>query len=369
MAKILTLFGEEETLEIPATFSVNDLPLIPVAKKNTGKTDTPFEREIRRFNRLIKELHEYESQLKQQEKLQEDYDRLYQTRLVPVLVRLGKAKHKLAEHLHKIFCAAKFSKSEKRIFVEIMLKLLNSIIYLVPESNELVRTYLDLNMQLLSKKNQTLLKVLMEENDLADVSMDDCDIKEIWEQDNDFFEGKTWEEAEDETTAKSKKKTAFLTPEKTDIHILFRELAKILHPDLEQDEHIRTEKEQLMKQVIHAKKQNDLHAMLVLKSKAGLLTGNENHYTGDAEQLKRYNKQLNQKLNQLKGEHTMRLFNSISTDSNGFIYMGGGASPAERIEQEINDIEQELKEVQSDIRKIRCCDDVKEMIEMYKSFK
>lgn len=53
--------------------------------------------------------------------------------------------------------------------------------------------------------------------------------------------------------------------QKRDIGGLYRQLAKLLHPDLEQDPVARAEKEAAMKQLTTAYKANDLHAMLRLE--------------------------------------------------------------------------------------------------------
>jgi len=339
-----------------------NLPLIPVATRKQGKKDTPYEKEARRFNRLVKELHEYETHFQQQQKSEEEYDRLYQTRIVPLLVELGKAKYKLAERMHGIFISHKFLKTEKIIFVELMLSMLNEINEFVQESHEMLRMYLNLNVQLLTKKNQAYLKDVMEENGLEDINMKDFDIKEIWQQHMANFTGKSQEEPE----LPARKKSVSQTQEETDINSLYRELVKKIHPDLEQDEQIRHEKEQLMKQVVDAKEKNDLHAMLVLKSRAGLLSGSDNSIAGDIEQLKRYIKQLSQKLNQFEGEHTMRLFEQISADPNGFLLMQNpDALPDERIKQEIKDIKVELREVQQDLKNIKTPEDIKILIAEY----
>jgi hypothetical protein len=338
------------------------LPLIPVATRKQGKKDTPYEKEARRFNRLIKELHEYETHFEQQQKSEEEYDRLYQTRIVPLLVELGKEKYKLAELLDEIFNGFTFSKAEKRVFVELILSMLREINDFVPESHEMLRTYLNLHVQLLTKKNKADLKNVMEENGLEDISMEDFDIKDLWQQHADNFTGKEQEEP----ALPDRKKSLSQLQEETDINSLYRELVKKIHPDLEQDEQIRNEKEQIMKQVIDAKEKNDLHAMLVLKSRAGLLSGRDNGFAEDIEQLKRYNRQLSQKLNHFEEEHTMRLFEQISTDPNGFLSMQDhDALPDERIKQQIKDIKNELREVRHDMKNIRTPEDVRQLIAEY----
>ncbi len=359
----MALSDEQQTSGSSSSFQAgNNLPLIPVPARKKGKKDTPYEKEARRFNRLVKDLHEYETHFEQQQKSEEEYNRLYQTRIVPLLVELGKEKYKLAELIHGIFISHKFLKAEKRIFVELMLSILKEINEFVPESHEMLRMYLNLQVQLLTKKNQAYLKEVMEENGLEDINMEDFDVTEVWQQHANNFAGKTQEEPE----LPAGKESAAQTREKTDINSLYRELVKKIHPDLEQDEQIRHEKEQLMKQVTDAREKNDLHAMLVLKSRAGLLSGGGNDFAGDIEQLKRYNKQLSQKLNQFEGEHTMRLFEQMSFDSNGFISMENpDALPDERIKREIKDIKTELREVQHDMKNIKTPEDIRILIADY----
>lgn len=363
MAKNRSLFDEQQTSGY--TFSSEagkNLPLIPVTSRKQGKKDSPYEKEARRFNRLVKELYEYETHFEQQQKSAEEYDRLYQTRIVPLLVELGKEKYKLAELIHEIFIGHNFLKAEKRIFVELMLSMLKEINEFVPESHEMLRMYINLNVQLLTKKNQAYLKDVMEENGLEDINVEDFDINEVWQQHAANFAGKTREEP----GLPVGKKSIFQAQEETDINSLYRELVKKIHPDLEPDEQIRHEKEQLMKQVIDAREKNDLHALLVLKSRAGLQLESGGSFTGDIEQLNRYNKQLSQKLNQLEDEHTMRLFREISTDPQGFLFMQDpDALPDERIKQEIKDIRVELREVQQDLKNIKTPQDIKILIAEY----
>jgi hypothetical protein len=52
---------------------------------------------------------------------------------------------------------------------------------------------------------------------------------------------------------------------KRDVGGLYRQLAKLLHPDLEQDPVLRAEKEAAMKQLTTAYKNSDLHGMLLLE--------------------------------------------------------------------------------------------------------
>jgi hypothetical protein len=88
---------------------------------------------------------------------------------------------------------------------------------------------------------------------------------------------------------------------KRDVGGLYRQLAKLLHPDLEQDPVLKAEKEAAMKELTTAYKNDDLHAMLRLEvawmareqADAGRLTD---------QKLKIYNKVLKEQVAELEDE-------------------------------------------------------------------
>jgi len=88
---------------------------------------------------------------------------------------------------------------------------------------------------------------------------------------------------------------------KKDIGTLYRQLAKMLHPDLEQDPARRSEKESAMKDLTTAYKANDLHALLRLELTWITREG------ADVEQLSEqkltvYNQVLQEQVEQLLGD-------------------------------------------------------------------
>lgn len=64
---------------------------------------------------------------------------------------------------------------------------------------------------------------------------------------------------------KEKKTQELENLQKKGLSTIYKQLAKVMHPDLEQDVEKKTEKEMLMKRLTHAYDTNDLHALLALK--------------------------------------------------------------------------------------------------------
>ncbi len=85
------------------------------------------------------------------------------------------------------------------------------------------------------------------------------------------------------------------------ISSIYKQLAKILHPDLEQDEALKLQKEELMKQLTNAYENNDLHTLLYLE-----LTWiqNEENNPGKItdDKLGIYNEVLKEQISELEDE-------------------------------------------------------------------
>lgn len=83
-------------------------------------------------------------------------------------------------------------------------------------------------------------------------------------------------EEQEESTQNSKKSkkqlqqdaknNAFKEMQKKNLSIIYKKLARFLHPDLEQDSLVRAFKEELIKKLISAYKKNDLHGLLAVET-------------------------------------------------------------------------------------------------------
>jgi len=90
------------------------------------------------------------------------------------------------------------------------------------------------------------------------------------------------------------------------ISSIYRQLAKAFHPDLEQDEELKMEKEHLMKELTVAYENNDLHTLLKLEISWIQKEENNPDKLSD-EKLKIYNEVLKEQVQELEGEIGMLL--------------------------------------------------------------
>ena len=89
------------------------LPLIQLTQKKASKNDTPLEKEMRRFNKLVKELEEQEKENEGQKIEDEKYRQLFFSKVQPLLIELAHTQLMFIEKLEAIFYANKFSKNMK----------------------------------------------------------------------------------------------------------------------------------------------------------------------------------------------------------------------------------------------------------------
>lgn len=88
---------------------------------------------------------------------------------------------------------------------------------------------------------------------------------------------------------------------KQSLSSIYRQLAKALHPDLEQDETLRAEKEELMKQLTTAYDANDLHTLLAIETR-WVKKNDANLRDLTDEKIEIFNEVLKEQVSELEGE-------------------------------------------------------------------
>jgi DnaJ-class molecular chaperone len=212
----------------------------------------------------------------------------------------------------------------------------------------------------------------MEEEGFGPGFTRDFDSNKKWEQGQQLFEERFTQEHEAafEQQKEEHRENKKAAHEHADINALYRELAKLLHPDLEQDEAVRHEKEQLMKELVQARNNRDLHALLVIRSKAQRFLAGKGQEAKEAtytlEQLKRYNRELKQKLDEKKHRVSMDIFENLFFGGpSGF---GKHTDPEEEVKREVRKIKRELKEIEQEIKMVRTAAELKEFIAVQKEY-
>ena len=312
---------EENMDEKGKTAEVNEmpLPLLQLTKKKASKNDTPLEKEMRRFNKLVKELEEQERENNVQKTEDEAYQQLFGKKVHPLLVGLAHVQLRFVEKLESIFYAGKFSKSQERIYLAFAIPVLQDAGHYLHEAKDKLDNYINWQ-QTLSPSHDDY--PLANENDEKD------------EQN---------EETEYDDYKKYPKNNLAASPEieKKSVSELYKELAKRIHPDLEQDEAVRYRKEQLMKELTAAKDKEDVHAMLLIQQKAAVLnntSGSEKGYS--LQLLKMYNNSMKKKLEALKRSLQQQVFRSFGSKESFYAH-GRKKIPVEaRIKNDINSIKE-----------------------------
>ena len=323
------------------------LPLIQLTQKKASKNDTPLEKEMRRFNKLVKELEEQEKENEGQKIEDEKYRQLFFSKVQPLLIELAHTQLMFIEKLEAVVYANKFSKNMERSFVAFAITILqDAAVYLDAAQNKM-DNYLNWQLTLFSKTEQT--PALQQEED-----------EETYlNEDDSYSREQPFSRPNDET----KKKLAD-DMEKKSIAELYKELAKLIHPDLEQDEAIRYRKEQLMKELTAAKEKEDIHAMLFIKQKADVInktSSSEKSYS--LQLLKLYNNSMKKKLEALRRQLQQKIFHSFGSKES-FYSHGKKPLPVEtRIKYDINNIKELQQNLQANTRIISTSAHLKELLQ------
>jgi hypothetical protein len=112
------------------------LPLIQLAQKKASKKDTALEKEMRRFNKLVKELEEQEKENERQQMQDEKYQQLFFAKVQPLLIELAGTQLLFIERLEEIFYANRFSKNMERSFVAFAIPILQDAATYLDAAND-----------------------------------------------------------------------------------------------------------------------------------------------------------------------------------------------------------------------------------------
>lgn len=323
------------------------LPLIQLTQKKASKNDTPLEKEMRRFNKLVKELEEQEKENEGQKREDEKYQQLFFSKVQPLLIELAHTQLLFIEKLEAIFYANKFSKNMERSFVAFAIPILqDASVYLDAAKNKM-DNYLNWQLTLFSKTEQ--VPAVQQEDD-EETYLNEFDP---------YSREQPFSRPNDET-----KKKLSDEMEKKSISELYKELAKLIHPDLEQDEAIRYRKEQLMKELTAAKEKEDVHAMLFIKQKADVINKtSSSEKTYSFQLLKLYNNSMKKKLEALKRQLQQKIFHSFGSKES-FYSHGKKPLPVEtRIKYDINNIKELQQNLQANTRIISSAAHLKELLQ------
>ena len=362
MSKTQSLFGEEELQKITTIVmeEENVMPLIFTEKKKASKNDSPLEKEIRRFNKLIKELHEYEEE--QQKKVVEknQYDKLFISEIIPQLRDLADLQFIFVRHIEDIFYESNPGKKTEKLFISFVINVLEQAAMYKDEARELLNTYTDREVNMLSKAERKKFEKWQEQQDEEDTfkDFDDGGFNGYGEgnekvYDSIFGKGSYQKDYQIKLSKEQKVETP------VSVNELYKELVKIIHPDKEQDAALKEIKNKMMVELNAAKDKADLFTMLRIKQRALKFTTaktDESNYS--LEQLKAYNKVLKQKLELFRGKLERDILGNMFMQ-NGYIKMKPQQpTAAERLAKELHKLKKVKKDINHNIKIINTAEDV-----------
>lgn len=243
------------------------------------------------FNKLTQKIEKLQKDI---EKKQLQFDlamKIYGNELHPAQLRILETRHKLITVLWGIYKSYKLSKTDQRHLKNVLQFHLEE--YFAQSETEpdgiLQNIFSEIEgisydkMMLEEKENQTgRMKDMFDDLDIdiAGVDIDDeaaiaAKIAEAKQKMSEMQERNA--ERDRQRQAKRKKTAKQLESEKMqksieeikqkNISTIYKQLAKLFHPDLEQDTERKVEKEILMKELTAAYEAKDLHALLTLELK------------------------------------------------------------------------------------------------------
>jgi len=274
------------------------------------------------FNKLIKKIETLEKQLVETKDLAFELTIAFSKEIVPVEKKLGKAYFEFAMVLDSYVQNIKLTKKQSIDFDEHIINLFNNALtYAEPDEQQeaLFDKYSDLSYrETLEIEKLDLFEQFrgyMEDEMGVDVGEMDFDItneaeaREYAEKLKEKFEQKNLEDEEKEQNKKKTKKQIEQEQKQKleaelstkSLRSIYISLAKLLHPDTETDEELKSDKTELMKKVTVAYDQKDLATLLKLEIEWVHRTSDNLQELTD-EKLKLYNKVLSEQVEDLNQE-------------------------------------------------------------------
>ena len=255
------------------------------------KADRLLSKNQQTFNRYVKKIERLQIELQQTEMVLGEKLVYYGQQIHPLELEKLLVQKKLVKQLFSFYKGnLPISKADRNILKEIIASQLNDIMRLdkEPLDEELKKIFKaveGISYEKAREEDFAMMKEEMEDifeefgfemnldglhSDMTEEEM----LKKVREmQDNIQAHSEKLDKENDSRKRKKTKKQAekeererqVEEARKRNITGIYRQLAKVLHPDLEQDAGIKAEKEVLMKQLTEAYQNNDLHTLLRLE--------------------------------------------------------------------------------------------------------
>ena len=245
------------------------------------------------FNKLTERIEKLHKEIERKHELFEGAIKLYSQKVFPIQKEMILQKRKMLDVLWQNYQTRKLSATDQRNLKIILQEHLHEYLTLLNEKpdeklKQIFREIEGETYEAFAKREDAMKKAVMQEmldNLDVDIDMDEVDfsdendLKEKLAEAQEKLQEQQDKKAEErEQRKKNKKKTkaqlekeqlkqAVTESKQKNISTIYKQLAKLFHPDLEQDELRRAEKEILMKELTAAYEAKNLHALLTLELK------------------------------------------------------------------------------------------------------
>lgn len=252
----------------------------------------------------------------------------YGSKIYPVEQKLADVTREFLLLLHRFYRDSKLlSKKEKKLLKEVLGEQLEDFLSLKksPPDDDVKNIFKDVKgigyeeaadegFEFLKEETEAMFGSMGVDFDMSDVTRDSFEedmarkMKEMQEKMQTEWEKKASRLSARKKTAKQLEREAKEKQkeeaQQRGISVIYRQLVKALHPDLERDEARKAEKVALMQEVVAAYEKNDLHSLLRLEMQ--WLNKESGHLDNlSNEKLEIYNELLKEQIQELKLQRDM----------------------------------------------------------------
>ena len=274
-----------------------------------SKTDNSTTRKLKnQFNSAMKAIERLQNEIKKLNEIFISLNKHFNSYCGPIEQRLNEKRLEAVEALDRVYQKKSFSKNQKQSIQNLIIDQMNELSKSHPDVDltkyeyHMIEAKEHLDEDEFSK--ELMAQFLKEITGLEDIDLNDLighkklSPEEFAEKygrlldDTDVAEAQEFMQNEDPAGAKK--------VNKFDLHFNknYKQIAKRIHPDLEQNEEIKKKKEALMKELARAKENKDLFQLICIQSKVNTIEHGKQHI--DESYLKEYVNELNRQKEDLK---------------------------------------------------------------------
>lgn len=303
----------------------------------TNKPAQKISKEQSTFNKLVTRINTIKSKIDGESAKMETLSKLYRSKIPGLAVELGKLKIQMAMLLHQKRSGIKLSNPQNEKLDSIIYDFLDDAFCVVQpnEEEKSIYTYyagesFDDHEKSQQEYEKTIISQMFYEqfgvkldpslfNEDTDFEKLEADLKkQIEDQANKHHNKNTGPQKKSkkqlEKEALEKEKESIKTKSLRSIYL---SLVKMLHPDTVQDENLKKEKEETMKQVVMAYEKKDLLQLLQLEMQ-WLRSHEDVLYNTDNKTLQAYIALLKEQAEQLEAELDMLYMNPAYSQVSGY---------------------------------------------------